>query len=245
MRQQRLLLCIAALMMLLGACSGLKRGMDGSTFVSTAEPDITVSVPGLPLRTAGEVTAAVTTGSSLGGIPVITWLAVYGGTTVESPMAIVAHAEAPGHWYWDSDMTRPFSIDQGTSFIGGRNFQTCTYIVDGARDAFSSLVPVENPNALRWIARRFAERTNFNADKMTLEYREPLPPGINSLNESPFAARGFLDGFEKRAEAAFIIGVAPKSNLQVRRGYPEGIRTRFINTNFLGTMSQNEPMGSF
>lgn len=245
MRQQRLFFCIVTLAMFLGACMGLKRGMDGSTFISTAEPNVAISVPSLPLRTAGEVTASVTTGSSLGGIPVITWLAVYGGTTPESPMAIVAHAEAPGQWYWDADMSRPFSIDQGTAFIGGRNFQTCTYIVDGDHDAFSTLVPVEDPNALRWIARRFAERTNFNVDKITLEYREPLPKEITSLSDVPYTAREFLEGFEKRAEAAFIVGPAPENNARVNRGYPEGIRTRFINRNFLGTMSQNEPLGSF
>ena len=211
--------------------------MSGDTYVSSAKPAFAVKVPSLPLRAAGYAMPAVTTADSLGGISIDAWLAVYGGGEGQT-MAIVAQAEIPPAWYWDSDLRRPFSVDQGTAVFDGRLFQTCTYIVEGRNDAFSTLVPGADPDSLRWIARRFATRTDFNQGKITLEYREKLPEGYDSLTSLPHGGNTFLAEFAERAEKAFCFGIPDGSYGGIRTAYIEGLRIRYLNNNFFGTMTR-------
>lgn len=223
---------------LLAGCTGLQRGMVGNTYVSSAKPAFAVTVPNMPLRASGSALPSVTTDDSLSGVTIDAWLAVYGGTAVGKPMAIVAQAEIPPAWYWDSDMYRNFSIDQGTAVFDGRLYQSCTYIVDGSTDAFSSLIPDTDPNTLRWIARRFATRTDFNLGKITLEYREPLPQGFISLTNLPHGGQTFLHEFAERAEKAFVFSASEYNSSEIRHSYIEGVRIRYLNNNFWGTMSR-------
>lgn len=239
MCRPQFLLYLVVAVFLLGGCQGLKRGIDGSALVSTAQPDISVSVSSLPLRTGGEFTAAITTDSSLGGISVPSWLAVYGGETPTAPMAIVAYAVAPEPWYWDSELAPLFSISKGVVMLGTVGFQSATYRVSGARDAFAPLVPVEDPDSLQWIARRFARRDDFNQVKITLEYREPLPENFLSQGGViTFEGRRFLEAFEQRSMQIFTIAAAPASAANLVPRYPEGLRLRYLDTNFFGTMSR-------
>ena len=236
-----MLIALLALVALTG-CSGLKRGMDGNVYVSSAKPPLTVAVPGLPLRTAGYLSPSITTGNSLGGITIDAWMAVYGGTTAQQPMAIVSQAEIPPMWFWDSDLYRTFSVDRGSAVLGGRLYQACTYIVNGADDAFSTLVAQVEPDKMRWIVRRFAARTEFDIGKITLEYREALPEGYDQLTNLPQGGVTFLRDFALRAEKAFVFEGVPANIANVRTGYVQGIRTRFLNNNFFGTMSYHDPM---
>lgn len=224
--------CLAA------GCTSLQRGMVGSVYVSNAQPAFSVTVPSLPLRAWGSATPYLTTEDSLGGIAIDAWLAVYGGTAAGQPMAIVAQAEIPPAWYWDSNMYRVFSVDQGTAVFDGRLYQACTYIVDGSTDAFSSLVPDTDPNTLRWIVRRFAARTNFNLGKITVEYREPLPQEFVSLTDLPQGGQTFLNEFAERAEKTFIFATPTIAENRVQASYIHGLRTRYLNNNFWGTMSR-------
>lgn len=223
-------------------CTGLRRGMVGDAYVSSAKPAFSVSVPTLPLRAAGSATSYVTTEDSLGGIGIDSWLAVYGGSKAGEAMAIVAQAEIPPAWYWDSNMYRTFSVNQGTAVFDGRLYQACTYIVDGATDAFTLLVPDADQSTVRWIARRFAARTDFNVNKITLEYREPLPQGFETLSNLPVGGNTFLDEFAERAEKAFTVSSANFDSNRIRATYIEGLRIRYLNTNFWGTMSRYDIM---
>ncbi len=233
---------------LLSSCVGVTRGMYNGSFVSTGQPQLTVSVPSMQLITSGEVIPSVTTTNSLGGVPVRTDLAIYGAKRPDSgmAMAIVALSETPGPWYWDSDTTALFSLTKGFAVIGGLDMQACTYIVRGDNDAFAPLSGAVDPDATLWLARRFAARVEIDRDKLTLEYREPLPrhisPKVTRMGELSFADADAVRAFEKRAEEVFTVSRV-RSTDQVPRAYPEGVRVRFINNNFLGTMSSYEPMG--
>lgn len=240
MKYKMLLLCM--IVALLPACTGLKRGMVGESLVSTADPRVAISVPDLALRTSGNVIASVTTDDSLGGVPVETWLAVYGGTSPKEAMAIVALSEAPPFYYWDSDLSRNFSVDKIPVVYNGQDFQSCTYIVSGVHDAFASLVTTENPDSLKFIARRFAKRGSFSESKITMEYREALPDDISTVEDLTFYDREYLNAFEKRAYNVFRITTLDISPVTVHTGNIEGVRTRFLNTNFMGTLSRQDPL---
>lgn len=229
-------------MSLLSACAGLQRGMEGSALVSSARPVIEISVPDLPLRTAGFTVASVTTGDSLSGVSVNTWLAVYGGTTLAQPMAIVALAEAPSSYYWDSDMYQMFSVDRGSVSYDGQGFYASTFIVDGSKDPFATLLPTNEPQNQRFIARRLAQRSNFNDTKVTLEYREPLPADVGQIADLAMYDRAYLDSFEERAYKAFRVLNSPSLTSVVTDKYLENVQIRFINTNFLGTLSRLEAL---
>lgn len=227
---------------LLAACTGLQRGLAGSSLVSSARPAVELSVPSLPLRTAGFTVANVTTSDSLGGVPVEAWLAVYGGTTVNEPMAIVSLAVAPTSYIWDSDMSRIFSVDKGVVDYNGQGFYACTYIITGERDPFISLLPAQDGMTAKFLARRFAQRSNFNENKITLEYREPLPADITELTDLALYSREYISAFEERAYKAFVVGVFPQPAPAVTGQYLQGVEVRYLNTNFFGTMTRLDAM---
>ncbi|MEG2173079.1 MAG: DUF4851 domain-containing protein [Desulfovibrionaceae bacterium] len=229
---------VVGCMLLLSACAGQKKGMEGASLVSSSRPSIDISVPALPLRTSGFTVANVTTSDSLGGVPVNTWLAVYGGTTLTQPMAVTAIAVAPPQYYWDSDLTHIFSTDRSIALYNAQGFSACTYIIDGAHDAFISLLPVENAKNVKLLARRFALRTNFDETKITMEYREPLPADITNVADMAMYDRKFLDAFEKRAYESFMVQPFISSATPISNSYVNNVQTRFMNTNFLGTMTR-------
>ena len=88
--------------------------------------------------------------------------------------------------------------------IGGVGFQACTYVTSEKRDAF---LPLEDPEGARilaqdgqpprrWLARMFANRFDFDSDKIVLEYREPLPEDINSITALPLGRADYIAAFE-------------------------------------------------
>lgn len=231
-----LLLCLS----MLSACAGQQRGMAGAYLVSSSRPSIELSAPDLPLRTAGFTVASVTTGDSLSGVAVDTWLAVYGATTLAQPMAIVALSEAPTNYYWDTDLYPVFSVDHGAVSYDGQGFYASTFIVDGQRDAFVTLLPINEPSGQRFIARRFAQLSNFNNSKVTLEYREPLPADVGQITDLALYDRAYLDAFEGRAYKAFRVMVPSSLSAHPTDKYLKDVQVRFLNANFLGTLSRLE-----
>lgn len=226
--------------MVLVSCTGLQRGVVGESLVSSARPAVEISVPSLALRTSGFTVASVTTSDALGGAPVEAWLAVYGGTTPFEPMAIVSLAVAPSTYFWDSDLSRVFSVHHGTTDFNGQVYHACTYIIEGDRDPFLTLVPIKEGAKQRYLARRFAQRTNFNENKITLEYREPLPKDIMTYTDILLYNSELISAFETRAYAAFKVGSFVPSDTIIATKYLRDVQIRYLNTNYFGTMTRVE-----
>lgn len=233
--------CFMALlaMFLAGCNAGLQRGMVGPVYVSTARPAISLTVKDMPLLTGGQGQCNLTWTSVLGGLPVSVWLAAYGQGTPQSPLAIVAQAELPHSWYWNSDSTPPFSVDHATEIIGDTQFSASTFIVDGARDPFSLLAGVQpDTPPVRWLVRSFTSRFNFNVDKVILEYREPLPEQMAFLDVLTIAQTDQLKAFEQRARNTFIVGRVPENLIGLVDPYLKNVLWQFMDQYFLGTVSQ-------
>lgn len=235
-----LLFAATALLLCAAGCTGaLQRGMQGNTYVSTARPAISMKAVDMPLITAGEGSAVLNWTGAMGGLPVRTWLAVYGKGSAQSPLAIVALADAPSGWYWDSDGYRSFSVDRGVEIYNNVGYDACTYIVSDKQDPFTALVGASNESKpVRWLARGFAARYNFNDTKLVMEYREPLPENFAGLQALPSGQTDQLRAFEQRAHAAFAVGPLPENLAGTQRGYAKNILWQYMDQRFLGTISQ-------
>lgn len=232
------IICISCL---LSACMGaLQRGMMGETYISTARPAISLSVPGLPLMAAGRGMTNMTWTGMAGGLPIQVWLAVYGQGGL-APMAIVAQAQTPEGWYWDGIMERPFSVNHYNQVFNGVTYQGFTYLVNPAQDPFSNLYTSVKPDGQPqlWVARTYMARFNFNDDKIILQYREPLPEGITDLNQLPYGQSNFLIEFNERADKAFEVGNCPANPQNVQTSFINVVRWQVMDQNFLGTVSKN------
>ncbi len=231
------------------ACNGLKRGVDGSTYVSTGKPSFSVDVPSLTLRTSGSINASITAGNALGGVPVNAWIAVYGGENIDQPMAIVSQASIRYPYYFDYNSTQLNSIDKKNVVMGKFNFYACTYLISNmAKNAFVALTPglaeVNNDDEqiTRIIVRSFAIRTDFDEGKIVLEYREKAPDNFADLKALPFGGQTFLEEFNKRAEAAFVFDDKTYNAQNIKHTYASGIATRYLDKNFFGTISYHDPL---
>lgn len=238
--------CAAALLLMLTACQGaLQRGMLGNAYVSTARPAISLEAKDLPLMTAGFGVCNLYWTGMMGGLPIDVWLAVYGQGGL-APLAIVAQAQTPQGWYWDSQMRRPFSVDDTVEIFNGAAYQACTFIVDPARDPFGDLATGVRPDGQPqlWLVRAYASRFNFNSDKIIMEYREPLPEGLTSLTNLPYGQANVLRDFAQRAHDTFAVGPCPARPADVKRGYPQGVQWQYMGQKFLGEASQYDlPLG--
>ncbi len=247
MNKFKILLLCASLLLI--SCAPLKRGMHGNTYTSTAKPSFSLAVPELELRTAGRFNASITTSNALGGVSVDTWIAVYGGNNIDEPMAIVAQSSLNQPYYWDSDLRKIHSINHSKVVLGDFTFQASTYLIsDMQRDAFAplslELAKLKSNNQDEspvWIVRRFATRMDFDRGKITLEYREKAPDDYIDINGLPFGSHDFIANFEQRALKAFVFGQSLNKTQEIRTDYPNGIHTRYLNTNFFGTISYHDP----
>ena len=233
--------CILTLLatLLAGCNAGLQRGMVGPVYVSTARPSISLTAKDMPLIAGGQGQCNLTWTSVLGGLPVSVWLAAYGQGTPQSPLAIVAQAELPQSWYWNSDSTPPFSVDHATEVIGNTEFLASTFIVDSSHDPFSLLAGVQpDTPPVRWLVRSFTSRFNFNVDKVILEYREPLPDQMAFLDVLTIAQTDQLKAFEQRARNTFVVGPTPENLFGLTNPYLKNVFWQFMDQRFLGTVSQ-------
>ncbi len=229
------------------SCNSLKRGVDGNTYVSTAKPTFSVTVSNLPLRTAGRLNASITTSNALGGVKTDAWVAVYGGESIEQPMAIISQASLDFPYYFDYDLTKLGSINHDDVPMGNFKFKASTYLIKNFnRDAFAPLLAdfssLNNKDQKTyWIVRRFATRTDFNKGKITFEYREKAPENFEDIKALPFGAQAFLEGFEERAQEVFVFNSSSPSLNDTKQTYSKGIATRYLDKNFFGTVSYHEP----
>lgn len=233
------ILLIAICVSLAACAQALQRGMLDNTYISTARPNISLSAKSLPLLTSCQGICNLNWTGVMGGLPIQMWVAVYGQGAL-APMAIAAQAQVPQNWQWDSDMRRPFSVDDGTVVFNGATYDACTFIVDPAKDPFGNLVTAVHPDGSPqlWLVRSFSARFNFNMDKIILEYREPLPEGITSLTALPYGSSSLLRDFDERARNAFIVANAPADVSKVSRDFADNIRWQYMNQKFLGTVSK-------
>ncbi len=230
--KKHILLFVCALSLCLCACTGVQqRGMAGSTYVSTSRPAFSMTVAdNLPLIEGGQGTARLD--EIPGGIPVDTWMALYGDLR-QGPVAVITHAELPGeYWYWNNEMPGSQSADVGTEVIGDKAYDAWTHIVNDKRNPLAA----DDADG-RWLVRTLTRRDNFDNDKIILEYRERLPEGIQTLTNLPVGSDTLLQSFAERARKAFVPGNAATGAVIVS-GPVKQVRWRYVDGNFLGAVSR-------
>ena len=234
-------ICFLALLLVFttGCTAALQRGMVGPTYVSTARPAISLGVKDMPLIAGGQGQVNLDWTGVMGGLPVSVWMAAYGQGQPRSSLAVVAQVELSQGWYWNSDSTPPFSVDQANEVIGDTTFVACTVHADSSRDPFALLAGVQPDGPpVRWLVRSFTSRFNFNADKIILEYREPLPPQMEFLEVLTIGQTDQLIAFEQRARNAFVVGPVPENLKGLADPYMQNVRWQFMDQRFLGTASR-------
>lgn len=244
---KRWTVCLSLLLLVLAGCTGAQqRGMAGDTYVSTSRPALAVRAASLPLITSGFGYAKMSEPGVLGGLSVDSWVAVYGKEPGKGPFAAVVMAELDSLWFWNNTLYHPFAVNHRPEVIDGMGFDACTYLVSERRDPFLALMDPESQAAAekkevsprRWMARTFAARSNFNQVKIVLEYREPLPEGVTSLESLPYGQGSLLADFEQRAREAFRIGNIPSASIV--SGEARGIRWQYLDEKILGTVTMRD-----
>ncbi len=231
-----LCLCLGAGLLLSGLSAGctsaLQRGVspDGSSYISTSRPAIEVSVANLPLITHGRGNGTLKDPGVLGGLKADTWISVY-GSGAKGPVAIIAHSELADNWIWTTVWPRPGAMDVRQEIIDGIPFAASTFVQQVRSDPFAGTAGEDISDEAQakrphyWLVRSMAAVLGHRDEKVILEYRIPLPEG--ELTETVLAE------FRKEALAAFKIQEPGKSR-EIRNGYAEGIRWRFVDDAFLG-----------
>lgn len=245
-RMVKLWLFIVAAFIISGCADIQQRGMLNQTYVSTTRPAISISVPDMPLLASGKGICNLEWTGMLGGLPVHLWLAIY-GTGGLAPLAITAQAQIPEDWYFNSP-TPPFgAVDESQEVFDGTTYYAWTYIVNPEQDAFGGLVTGTKSDGQPqlWLVRSYTARYNFNMDKIIMQYREPLPEGIVSLQNLPLGQGELLAQFSERARNVFKVGPAPKNPQNIETSYIQGIRFQYMGQEFLGSVTQEQRLNNF
>ena len=89
----------------------------------------------------------------------------------------------------------------------------------------------------------FANRFNFDSDKIVLEYREPLPEDITSITALPLGRADYIAAFEQRAREAFMVETAavPAAGIMPQRNIG-ALQWRYMDETFWGTVSRYDRM---
>ena len=248
---------VLSCLFLLGCSAAQQRGVAGDAYVSTSRPAVAVHVKDMPLVTSGRGTGHLLRPNMAGAVPVTVRTAVF-GSKASAPMAIVTHAELPNDlWIWTSVYPRPRSSKLTTEVVGGQPFAAFTYLVPCKNDPYAGLVgdPTkivkegyrdgDDPAPAYWIARYFALRTNFNHDKIILEYREPAPKGLETMENIPFGMTDQIREFEDRARKAFTLDLPDPKLGPIQSGFPRGVRWQFMSDPYLGDVLFQEPLDRF
>ena len=194
----------------ISACTPFYRGFEGSTLVSPARPDVSVSVVDMPMLAHGQIAPFLNTDQGY-QFPE-TLVSVY-GTDAASPVAIVALSFVPSNaWEWDPlSFSGPMAQQNMGTVFGGESFYGSVRIVNGAKDPFAPLfAPAEQWASLDWLVQRFACLNDFRRSKLILEYREPLPASLKGVSEVPVYNEA-VQAFRERAAKVFHVqyGEAP------------------------------------
>lgn len=251
-----LVLTFCLTLALLAGCSqAQQRGVSGQAYVSTSRPALAVHVTkDIPLLTSGRGTGRLLR-PNMAGLQLTVRTAVF-GTDARSPMAIITHAELPSSWWiWTTVYPRPNASALSTEFVSGQAFAAFTYLVPCKNDPYAGLVgdpqnieregvrDGDDPAPAYWLARYFALRTNFNHDKIILEYREPAPEGLVTMKDIPYGMETAIREFEARARAAFTLS-APGDG-PVQGGFPQGVRWQYMTDPYLGDVINQEPLNRY
>lgn len=173
----------------ISACTPFYRGFEGSTLVSPARPDVSVSVVDMPMLAHGQIAPFLNTDQGY-QFPE-TLVSVY-GTDAASPVAIVALSFVPSNaWEWDPlSFSGPMAQQNMGTVFGGESFYGSVRIVNGAKDPFAPLfAPEDQWASLDWLVQRFACLNDFRRSKLILEYREPLPRRSRAFPKCRYTTR--------------------------------------------------------
>ncbi len=231
---------IGVLSMLLTACTPLMRGVEGGKLLSGGRPPLTVGCA-LPLKAAGWAAPFIMT--DLGFKAPDTWLTVYGAEDAASPLAVAVFSEAPElmEWHYPSFSPSDGPIT-GEDELGGRVFASSVRITDAAGDPFTPLLGLDEDAAasLRWLSQRYTAMAEFRKSKIILEYREPLPEGLDELPTVMFFADERVKAFSWRARQAFEVHFACAEPPDRRAEPIQGLNQRTLGA-FVGSLGRKEP----
>lgn len=222
------------------ACTPFYRGFEGSTLVSPARPDVSVSVADMPMLAHGQIAPFLSTDQGY-QFPE-TFVSVY-GTDVASPVAVVALSFVPNNaWEWDPlTFSGPLAERNMGAVFGGESFYGNIRIVNGAKDPFASLfVPEEQWASIDWLVQRFACLNDFKRAKLILEYREPLPASLKGVSEVPVYNEA-VQAFRERAAKVFHVQYGGAPLPKEAAPYIKTLNARSMGS-FLGSMSMKEPL---
>ena len=221
------------------ACTPFYRGFEGSTLVSPARPDVSVSVADMPMLAHGQIAPFLSTDQGY-QFPE-TFVSVY-GTDAASPVAVVALSFVPNNaWEWDPlTFSGPLAERNMGAVFGGESFYGNIRIVNGAKDPFASLfVPEEQWASIDWLVQRFACLNDFKRAKLILEYREPLPASLKGVSEVPVYNEA-VQAFRERAAKVFHVQYGGAPLPKDAAPYIKTLNARSMGS-FLGSMSMKEP----
>lgn len=232
-------------LLLLAACTPLRRGFDGNALVSPARPSFSVGpcpdLP-LPLLAAGQIRPFVYT-SSGHALPE-TLVAVY-GTTEKAPLAVSVLSLVPDDiWTWDfpSYSYRDGPVSSRVD-LGGEVFSGSLHVIEGEKDAFTLVVcggDEEKRKAVRWLAQRYSRLFFFRQAKLILEYREPLPASLEGLVPGEVVPIWNEDvkAFQARAEAVFCLRTPYEGPPVQSAPYIKVLDGKVLGS-YLGSLSRN------
>lgn len=220
-------------------CSPLQRGASGDGIASTAQPDVLITVPSMPVVVNGAAMPLLYTDTGYDAPQVWYQLNAPEGKA-NKVQAVTILAETPTNWEWDLNLSAsPKEVDVRMVSLGDHNFTAATYALPSVDDAFTPLV-VEKDGSVpeTWLVRRFTRLDYFRTIKILLEYREPMPAmfakGFTLLNPEEIAA---LQAFGARAEKAFHVQFDLTTIEPVSSVYDVANVKTMEFTNILGTMS--------
>ena len=197
----------------ISACTPFYRGFEGSTLVSPARPDVSVSVVDMPMLAHGQIAPFLNTDQGY-QFPE-TLVSVY-GTDAASPVAIVALSFVPSNaWEWDPlSFSGPMAQQNMGTVFGGESFYG--------------------------LVQRFACLNDFRRSKLILEYREPLPASLKGVSEVPVYNEA-VQAFRERAAKVFHVQYGEAPMPKDEAPYIKTLNARYMG-NFLGSMSVKEPL---
>lgn len=225
------------------ACTPLMRGFQQGELVSDSAPPITIQST-LPLLAKGQCSPFVQVDMNFANPE--TWLAVYGGETPTSPLAVAAYSVAPSRLQWDfAGVELVDSPVVGEVAFGGQAFNSIFRVLNGNRDPFAPLVTADAAaaNAQVWMVQRFVTLEDFRKTKIILEYRELLPESLADMASTPgiLLLRPEVRAFMQRAHAAFSVQFAYEGPAIERAPYlGDRFNQRYLG-DFLGGLSPVSP----
>lgn len=236
-------LVLVLLFAFLTACQagGMQRGLSQKSYLSTTRPAIQLEAKNLPLIGSERRTVKLPNAGFLGGLPLDAWITVYGSQ--DSAMAIVAHVDLPPGWFWDANMEHPFAVDTTWLPVGDFSFFAQTFMEIPGKNPFVDQSQNEAKKA--WLVRSYSARVANDRSKLILEYREPAPEGVTTVQAFPYGQADLLKDFAKRADQTFSAQrphILPAS--LAFQAIPH-LHTQYISEHFLGTASPIDALSTF